>query len=203
MKKNILKSLGIFILFCMLSPLCFAVTSPTEQLQTVANKMISQLENNKSNLGSMTVIRRIVNNVLIPNVDLDRMSASVVGRYWKTATPAQRTQFEKEFSDLVTTTYASALSSYNGDKVIFQPLRENFNDRQTMRVSSLIVRKNGQRIPITYDVVRSGDAWKVYDFSIEHVSMVQSYHSQFSSVLAQGGIPTLLTRLHNHNRASQ
>ncbi len=198
-----LKSLTVLFLFFLISPLCFAVVSPADQLQGVANKMISQLESNKSQLHNMSVIRGIVNQVLIPDVALDRMSASVVGRSWRTATPAQRAQFEKEFSYLVTTTYASALSSYNNDKVIFQPLRGDFATQQTTRVNSVIVRQNGQRIPITYDVARSGDTWKVYDFSIEHVSMVQSYHSQFADVLAQGGMPALLTRLQSHNRSTQ
>jgi phospholipid transport system substrate-binding protein len=147
------------------------------------------------------VIRKIVNQVLLPNVDLERMSASVVGRYWRTATPAQRSQFEKEFSYLVTTTYASALSSYNNDKVTFQPIRGDFSTRQTLQVSSVIVRTNGQRIPITYDVSRGANQWKVYDFSIEHVSMVQSYRSQFADVLAQGGMPALLARLQHHNKS--
>lgn len=199
MKKQF-KNMWILILCWIVAPLCFAgVVSPSSELQQVANKMIAQLEHNKSNLGNMSVIRRIVNQVLIPNVDLARMSSSVVGRDWRAASPAQRAQFEKEFSYLVTTTYASALSSYDGDQVHFQPLREDFSAQQTMRVSSMIVRKNGQRIPITYDVTRHGDQWKVYDFSIEHVSMVQSYRSQFSGVLAQGGMPALLARIENHN----
>ena len=203
MKKNILKSIAILIAFCFISPLCFAIESPVTQLQTAANKMISQLENNKTQLNNMSVIRRIVNQVLLPQVDLNRMSASVVGRYWQTATSAQKSQFKNEFSYLVTTTYASALSSYDGDQVRFQPLRENFDTRQTMRLSSEIIRKSGQRIPISYDVARHANQWKVYDFSIEHVSMVQSYRSQFSDVLAQGGMTALLTRLNTHNRSSE
>jgi len=202
MRNNFLKSIGILLIFCLISPLCFAAESPTAQLQTVANKMISQLESNKSQLHNMSVIRRIVNQVLIPNIDVDRMSASVVGRYWRTATPAQRTAFESEFSYLVTTTYASALSSYNHDKVTFQPSRDDASV-QTTRVHSVITRANGQRIPITYDVTRHGDSWKVYDFSIEHISMVQSYHSQFADVLQSGGMPALLARLKSHNNSSK
>lgn len=196
-----MKKLLIALVLMIATPFCFAdVVSPTTQLQQIANRMIAQLESNKSKLHSMGVIRRIVNQTLLPNVDMDRMSSSVVGRDWRTATPAQRAQFEKEFSYLVTTTYASALSSYNGDKVNFQPIRGDYASSQTLRVNSLIVRPNGQRIPITYDVLRSGNAWKVYDFSIEHVSMVQSYRSQFSGVLANGGMPALLARLQNHNK---
>ncbi|EKD77932.1 MAG: Toluene tolerance protein Ttg2D [uncultured bacterium] len=131
------------------------------------------------------------------------MSAAVVGEPWRSATAAQRAQFKQEFSYLVTTTYAAALSSYDNDKVFFQPLRENFAGRQTVQVNSVIVRKNGQRIAVNYNVVRAGDKWRVYDFSIENVSMVQSYRSQFASVLAQGGMPALLTRIQNHNHKGQ
>ncbi len=196
-----MKKILIALMLLIAAPFCFAdVVSPATQLQQIANRMITQLESNKSQLHSMNVIRRIVNQTLLPNVDMDRMSSSVVGRDWRTATPAQRTQFEKEFSYLVTTTYASALSSYNGDKVNFQPIRGDYATSQTLRVNSLIVRPNGQRIPITYDVLRNGNAWKVYDFSIEHVSMVQSYRSQFAGVLASGGMPALLARLQGHNK---
>lgn len=203
MLKHFFKN-GFLILFlCVISPLCFAIASPTDQLQQIANRMITQLESKKSQLHNMHVIRHIVNQVLLPNVDLDRMSASVVGRNWRSTTDAQRNQFKKEFSYLVTTTYASALSSYDGDRVNFQPIRGDYASRQTMHVSSVIIRKNGQHIPITYDVLRSGDQWKVYDFSIEHVSMVQSYRSQFAGVLANGGMPALLTRLQRHNHSGR
>ncbi|MDP1574099.1 MAG: ABC transporter substrate-binding protein [Coxiellaceae bacterium] len=200
-----MKKYVAFLCFLMLFPLyCFAaVISPVAQMQREANQMIVQLEANKARLGNINVIRKIVNNILLPHVNLDRMSASVVGQPWRTATPAQRAQFEKEFSFLVTTTYAAALSSYDGDKVMFHPLRESFASRQTMRINSVIVRKTGQRIPVTYDVERVGDAWKVYDFSIENVSMVQSYRSQFASTLASGGMPALLSRLASHNRSTK
>ncbi|OGT25810.1 MAG: hypothetical protein A3I77_00085 [Gammaproteobacteria bacterium RIFCSPLOWO2_02_FULL_42_14] len=195
----------LFIKYCLLGlvlmvTVAVAAVSPVTELQGVANRMISQLDSNKARLGNISVIRRIVNSTLLPHVDLNRMSASVVGRNWRTATPAQQAQFKKEFSDLVTTTYASALASYDDDRVEFRPLRENVSGRQTTRVDSVIVRKNGQRIPISYDVAQAGGQWKVYDFSIEHVSMVQSYRSQFAGVLANGGMPALLSRLASHNR---
>lgn len=198
---------------CLLVPLIFllifshaclaTVESPVTQLQSIANRMINQLEKNQSRLKSLSVIRSIVNSTLLPAVDLNRMSASVIGRYWRSASSAQQSEFQKEFSYMVTTTYASALSSYDDDRVRFYPLRENYTTRNTMRVTSVILRKNGQEIPISYDVVRHGDSWKVYDFSIEHVSMVQSYRSQFADVLSNGGMSALLNRLKTHNRSTR
>jgi len=67
-------------------------------------------------------------------------------------------------------------------------------------VNSIIVRKSGQRIPVNYNLSRVGSSWKVYDFSIENVSMVQSYRSQFSGVLASSGLTGLIQRLSQHNK---
>ncbi|WP_406566709.1 Tgt2/MlaC family protein [Coxiella endosymbiont of Dermacentor marginatus] len=45
---------------------------------------------------------------------------------------------------------------------------------------------------ISYNLVNDRGQWKIYDFSIEGVSLIQSYHSQFSEVLAQKGLVILL-----------
>ncbi|OGT64407.1 MAG: hypothetical protein A3J38_05735 [Gammaproteobacteria bacterium RIFCSPHIGHO2_12_FULL_45_9] len=57
-----MKKLLIALMLMIVTPFCFAdVVSPATQLQQIANRMITQLENNKSQLHSMSVIRRIVN----------------------------------------------------------------------------------------------------------------------------------------------
>ncbi len=178
------------------------VVSPVTVLNNAANQMLSSLAENKSKLQKGNgIIYNIVNRVLLPYIDLDRMGMAVVGRqYWTSATPAQKDEFIKQFTHLVTSTYAAALASYNDDKVQFFPLRTDYTTSRLLTVKSVIIRRNGQRIAVDYNVVRDGDSWKVYDFSIENVSMVQSYRSQFSDVLAKQGMNGLLNRLRMHNQ---
>ncbi len=177
------------------------VVSPVTVLNTAANQMLSSLAQNKARLQQDNVIYNIVSKNLLPFVDVDRMSMAVVGRQaWSSATPAQKSEFINQFTHLVTSTYAAALASYNDDKVQFFPLRENYATSRALTVRSVIIRRTGQKIAVDYNVVRTGDSWKVYDFSIENVSMVQSYRSQFSDVLAQQGMSGLLQRLKTHNK---
>jgi phospholipid transport system substrate-binding protein len=166
--------------------------------------MLSSLAENKSRLNKGDgIIYGIVNRILLPYIDLDRMSMAVVGRqYWASATPAQKSEFIKQFTHLVTSTYAAALASYNDDKVQFFPLRADYTSSRILTVKSVIIRRTGQKIEVDYNVVRNGDTWKVYDFSIENISMVQSYRSQFSNVLASQGMAGLLKRLQAHNQNS-
>ena len=188
-----------FLLMGVMTAAVAAVASPVGQLQQASDRLLSKLEANKSRLNNLSVVRRIVSEAFLPNVDLNRMAASVVGKSWQAATASQRAQFKKEFSDFVTTTYAAALSSYDDDQVKFRPLRENYENRQNVEVQSVIIRKSGQRIAVTYYLTRVGAQWKVYDFSIEGVSMMQSYHAQFAGILTNGGMPALLQRLHAYN----
>lgn len=191
----------VALLLCVFSMATYAVESPVTLLKGVANGMIKELEKNKSRLRNRSVIYGIVDRVLVPHVALDRMGMAVVGRsHWMKATGQQRQIFIREFTRLVTSTYAAALASYDGDVVRFYPLRVDYNTRRVVQVRSMIVRQSGRRIPISYNLLRLGNTWKVYDFSIENVSMINSYRAQFASVLANSGMSGLLQRLARHNR---
>ncbi len=189
------------VAFLLLFSVSIFAASPVAVLQGASQRMINQLEKNKSRLKSSRTIYRIVTRTLMPYVDVNRMAASVVGRqYWSKASASQRSQFVRQFRRLVISTYSNALSSYNGDKVKFYPSRSNYQRARTAKVRSVLIRRNGRRIPISYNVVRRGSTWKIYDFSIENVSMSQSYRAQFSGVLARSGMKGLIKRLANHNR---
>ena len=189
----------IIALFLM-TGVASAVESPVAMLQRISNQMIASLERNKSRLRQSSVIHAIVNRVLIPHIALNRMGSSVVGpRYWRAATSSQRSQFIRQFTRLVTSTYSAALASYDNDRMRFYPLRGGYA-RSTVQVRSVIVRRSGQRIPMSYNLIRSGGSWKIYDFSIENVSIVRSYRAQFAGVLANSGMKGLIKKLIIHNR---
>ena len=197
-----LKKWPIVIALLFFSGMALAVNSPIIVLQNTANQMLAFLQRHKSELKRKPqLINQIVNQALVPHIDTERMAGLVVGRnYWASASAAKRQAFIREFVKLVVSTYANALAAYNGDKVHFYPIRGGYTKQKTVVVKSDIVRRNGQRIAISYNLILRGTKWKVYDFSIEEVSMVQNYRSQFSGVLAQNGLPGLLQRLTTYNR---
>ncbi len=202
--KSLLKKYSwmLVTLFLVLNIAQAAIVSPVTVLTDVANQMLNSLAKNKSRLHNGDgVIYGIVRTVLLPHIDLDRMAMAVVGRqYWTSASPQQKTEFIDQFTHLVTSTYSAALASYNNDKVQFYPLRTDYTQSKVLTVRSVIIRQTGQKIAVDYNVLRDGDSWKVYDFSIENVSMVQSYRSQFADVLSRQGMSGLLQQLKAHNK---
>src|SRR5260221_56998 len=115
-------SRGLIIVFLFLScQLAFAVGSPITMLQNAANQMLSYLQQHQAELnGQPQLISGIVERVLVPQIDVNRMAGLVVGRQaWQAASPVQRQLFIAEFKKLVISTYANALASYDNDQVQF------------------------------------------------------------------------------------
>lgn len=200
-----MKKIALIIPFFLLLVCNFsfaASSSPVSMLQTTANKMTSSLKANNSRIKrDPNYLYTIVRRILLPKVNLEVMSRSVVGRnYWNSANKAQRQQFKKEFTRFVTRTYSAALSSYKDEKIVVHPLRGGVAGRSRVQVYCDIYRSQGPKIPVSYRLLKSGSRWMIYDFSVEGVSMVQSYRSQFASVLSQGGMNRLLKQLKTHNR---
>lgn len=169
---------------------------PLAMLKQTTAQMLTALQQNKPNLQSNpNAIYSIVNKILLPHVDLESMGRSVVGRtYWMQATPQQREQFKRLFTRQVTQTYSAALEAYQDEKVNFTPMR-SYDPNSRAQVQSVIVRQNGQTIPLSYRLVNNGGQWMVYDFSVEGVSIVQSYSAQYANDLQQGGLSALNAKL--------
>lgn len=201
MKCKIFLQRGITFLLLLLFASSLLAATPTETVQRVADNMIKALDQNQSRLKSNpAIIRRIVDKELLPYVDVNRMAGMVVGRdNWYKASPDERRLFVSLFKSSVINTYSDALSSYNDDRVQVYPLRSAANSSY-VQVNSAIIRKGGQKIAISYNLVSSAGDWKIYDFSIEGVSIIANYRSQFAATLSHGGIKALNARLSRHNR---
>ncbi|KTC94126.1 MlaC/ttg2D family ABC transporter substrate-binding protein [Legionella erythra] len=191
----------VFLMACSLISSLWAASSPVPMLETAANQILSTLEKNKATLkNNPQVIYRAVEQSLLPNVDVSGMSRSVLGRQaWMKATPSERQQFSEAFTQLVIRTYASPLAEYTDETVKFLPVRGSLEGR-FLRVNSLIVRSNGKNIPLSYSLVAKNGQWKIYDLSVEGVSLLQSFRSQFAQALQNSNMQELIKQMRERSK---
>ncbi|KTC67759.1 toluene tolerance protein Ttg2D [Legionella birminghamensis] len=195
---------SFFILFAFLLPQwLWAQASPMPMLESTANQILATLKQNKANLkNNRQLIFQAVEQHLLPNVDVAGMSRSVLGRQvWNKASAAERAQFSKAFTQLVIRTYASPLAEYTDETIKFLPIR-GAGDGRFIRVNSLIIRSNGNNIPLSYSLVAKNGQWKIYDLSVEGVSLLQSFRSQFAQALQNSNIQDLIRQMNEKSRAS-
>lgn len=173
-----------------------AQTSPIPMLEQAAGNITATLKQNKSHLkNNPKIIHQAVQQYLLPIVDVKGMSRSVLGRAaWNKATVSEKSQFTKEFTNLVIRTYSNPLSEYDDEKVKFLPIRGSISGR-FVKVNSVIVRNNGPDIPLSYSLVLKSGHWKVYDLSVEGVSLLQSFRSQFGQALRNSNMNDLIKQM--------
>ncbi|MFZ4077810.1 MAG: MlaC/ttg2D family ABC transporter substrate-binding protein [Legionellaceae bacterium] len=197
-----LKSLLIIFLM-VLSPAVWCESTAVPMLQTTANQIIDTLKQNRSVIKQdHAVIYQAVQRYLLPHVDVGGMSRSVLGRNaWNKATANEKKEFTQAFTALVIRTYATPLAEYSGETVKFLPERAASSGRFS-RVNSVILRPNGQQIPLSYALVSKNGEWKIYDLSVEGVSLLQSFRTQFAELLRASSMKDLIAEMHTHTKAA-
>lgn len=205
MKRHYFKFLLFSLSFVALlfSRMAFAIDSPINMLQTTSDQMISELNAQKATLKSNPkVVYNIVHRLLLPHVDMTAMSRSVAGRNaWTTATPAEQQAFTAQFTDTLIHTYASALAAYTNQTVKFFPIRGGWQNQSQVEVESEIDQQGAPAVPMSYRLVLQNNQWKVVDFSVDNVSIVENYRAQFANDLSQGTLAQLTSKLAQHNTA--
>lgn len=193
MKQLQLAFLALAVLFSQLS---FADTSPVQMLDQSAQQILSTLKQNKVSLKqNPQVIYQAVKRYLLPIVDVQGMSRSVLGRQaWNAASSAERADFTRAFTQLVIRTYATPLAEYTDETIKFLPQHAAATGQFT-RVNSVIIRSKGPNIPLSYSLVSKNGQWKVYDLSVEGVSLLQSFRSQFDQALQNASIRELIAQM--------
>lgn len=195
--------LMVFVMSMAIAQMMLAQSSPIPMLEQSAKGIIATLKENKANLkNNPGIIYKAVETNLLPQVDVIGMSRSVLGRQaWTKASPAERTQFAQAFTQLVIRTYSSPLAKYSDETVQFLPLRGSVDNR-FVRVNSVIVRSEGKNIPLTYSLVSKDGQWKVYDLSVEGVSLLQSFRSQFAQALQNSNVTEVIKTMQRNQKGS-
>lgn len=176
-------------------------SDPVKLLRYIADNMISGLKAHKATLKTKPhIVYDLAYKYVVPYADLYIMSKHVLPPpIWQSATPDQRSRFEKEFTVTLIRTYASSLTAYNDQTIQFYPVRGGVGANSVVVHSDIHGLDSGP-VHVTYRMVKVGKSWKLYDLSVEGVSMLESFRSQFSDILAQGNMEQLLDRMAGHNK---
>lgn len=193
--------LSLFFLLFIATPLAAVANTlpPDELVKSVASEVMAIIKADKDiQSGNAKKIYALVDAKVLPHFDFTRMTRLAVGRYWRDATPEQQQRLTKEFRDLLVRTYALSLANYKNQTIEYKPLRLSPNDTD-VTVKTVVIEPGRQPIPIDYQMVKTPDGWKVYDITVEGVSLVVNYRSSFAQEIQQGGIERLINTLAEKN----
>ena len=184
------------------SALAQAIVPADVFVKSVADEVLTIIKKDKDiQNGDQAKIFALAEEKIVPNFNFDHVCKLVLGKNFSKATKDQQEAFEREFRTLLIRTYASALSKYRNQTIEYKPLREAIDDKQVV-IKTFILQPGGQPLGVDYSVEQVGDAWKVYDITIEGVSLVTNYRGQFGTEIRHGGMDGLIQRIADKNQSN-
>ena len=196
-----MRMVKIFLMLCVISG-AFAAdngTSAYDLVKQTSGRMIEALKNKSDELNkNPQLIYDLVDEIVLPHFDFEHMSRLVLGKYWNRISEDEKKQFTKEFQLLLVRTYGTAMSDYSDEKISFLPFRSDDNS-DDVTVKTEVEQKGAFPIPIDYSLYKTNGEWKVYDVSIDSVSLVVNYRTSFTSEIKQAGITELIKKLRTRN----
>ena len=183
--------ISLFLILSIAVPVWAA--GPTEAIKQTTDKILSIVTDPDLKSSSKTAEReKLIRQAVDERFNWEEMARRSLATHWAKRTAEERKEFVPLFADLLERTYMKKVEDYSGEKVLYERETKE-GDYATVRVK--IVTKKNKDIPVEYRLKKEGNDWLIYDVSIEGVSLVNNYRTQFNSIITQSSYENLIKRL--------
>lgn len=192
----------LMVAMLVIAPLTAATaadqSNPYTLMNQAAKKTFDRLKNEQPKIRSNPdYLRQIVDQELLPYVQVKYAGALVLGRYYREATPVQRDAYFAAFREYLKQAYGQALAMYHGQTYQIAP-EQSFDKVNIVPIRVTIIDTNG-RPPVKLDFQwrknsQTGN-WQAYDMIAEGVSMITTKQSEWADLLRTKGVDGLTTQL--------
>ena len=136
---------------------------------------------------------KLFNNAL----DLDFIGKFVLGRYWKTATPAQRADFIKVYRELNIKTWSARFDEFKGKSFVFVGTTPSSSADQIYVNTTVAMGEGQQPAKVAWRVRQKGNSFKIVDIVIENVSLAITARNEYTAFIKNnsGGLDSLIKDL--------
>lgn len=175
-----------------------AAQPPAEMLQEATDQALLELNKNHGEVRKdIAKLYVLVDELVLPHIDLQAMSKLILGKHWRTASAEQRETFMTAFTSLIKFTYTKSLKEYANQKIEYFPKKTQIRDDKYASVYSEFVSGGGQaNVPVVYKLRKNKEGeWKAYDLEIENLSLVKNYRTDFDREITATSLNSLLARL--------
>lgn len=171
-----------------------AEEAPDALVKRVSADVLETIKNDPAlRNGDAAKINALVNEKVMPYVDFRRMTSAAVGPAWRNATPEQRQKLQDEFKALLVRTYAGALSQVSNQTITVRPLRMAAGDTDVLVRTQ--VNGRGDPVQLDFRLEKQATGWKLYNFNVLGVWLVETYRNQFAQEINANGIDGLIKTL--------
>ena len=167
--------------------------APTDQLKASVEQIIKVLENPALRAEARSQERRAAIRKEAEGVfDFTETAKRALGRHWQGLAEKDRQEFTSLFTDLIERAYISKIERYSGERIAYAG---EAMDGGLATVRTRFVTKQGTEVPVDYRMQQRGDRWLVYDVSVEGVSLINNYRTQFDKIIQTSSYAELVRKM--------
>ena len=171
---------------------------PEELVRKVTADLLEAVRSDKELLADRKRTLALAEQKLLPHVDFRQAAQLAVGKLWWKASPAQQERIATEFRGMLIRIYSNAIDTYRGQTMQVLPVRMAAGATETT-VRNRYLKPGAPPVSVDYAMKKTPEGWKIYDISVEGVSLVLTYRSEFEQITRTSGIDGLIKRLAEKN----
>jgi phospholipid transport system substrate-binding protein len=192
-------AVAVFLLSFLPATAALAQQTPEDLVKQITTDVLEAIKSDKQlQAGDKRKALQLAEQKVLPHVDFEEAVKLAAGKSWNTATPEQQKRLASEFRSMLIRVYSNAIDSYRGQTMKVLPSRMAPNATETT-VRNQYLRPGAPPVPVDYAMKKTAEGWKIYDISIEGVSMVLTYRAEFEQISRTSGIDGLIKRLQEKN----
>jgi phospholipid transport system substrate-binding protein len=181
-------------------PAAASANDPMGAVKGVVDQAIAVFRNQQlSPAQRMTQLRAIAE----AHIDFASMARSAVGYHWNKLTADQQAQFVPLFTKFIEDVVLSRIQSYSVQKIQSQIettaitfTREQLDDPGDAQVySTVVVQDRPNPLKVNYMLRQADHQWKIYDITVDAISVIANYRNQFNRVINNEGYDKLVSIL--------
>ena len=180
----------------IVTPTSYSPNDATGSVKTIIDQSIVVFKDQSL---SPTDREQKLRSIAESHFDFAEMSRSAIGYHWKTLTPAQQAEFVPLFTTFIEDAYLSRIESYSVEKIneqikssLIQFTKQTTDGPDYAEVfSTVVLQDRKDPIPVNYLMRHDGNEWKIYDITIDSISVIANYRNQFNRVLNSDGYDKL------------
>jgi phospholipid transport system substrate-binding protein len=123
------------------------------------------------------------------------MAQRVMGPSWYTLTTAQRKEVVRLLGDLLEHAYVNRIKGSGATKENVQYVNERMDQDGYATVITEIVKPRAHHVVMAYHLLKRNQDWRIYDVTIDGMSLVRHYRTQFDKLIRQGSYESLVKQM--------
>jgi phospholipid transport system substrate-binding protein len=191
--KTIIKMLIITLTLTTITAKATENSTPERTIKTISDNVFSTLKNKPTITEDKKALRNIIDDKLMPNIDVTYISLKILGQNIKKYKRSEIKTFIKNMKPYISNMFMNALTFYKGQPLDIIYKKNKKTKKQRVKV---IINDPKKDINLLFYLKKNKkNQWKVYNLMAEGISLLDSKRSEFASILRKGNMTNVLNKM--------